>query len=224
MPEPAAKTSQRFSRAAKAERNRLARKQGQLKERRQSLQEKINELDDELEAVEERICLIEAVAEPGETAQVTEIAPRAGEGTILSGAAIREQAIPLLLRDRGSSPVHYREWLELLNQHGYQVAGKRPDAVFLNQVTRSPVVHATTKSGYYELDLGAVERLRGSLSKQVAELAECSQGPTSPADFEQRRKHQRELSSSIARTERALEEATRALAALDDQGPAVQAA
>lgn len=225
VPEPAAKTSQRFSRAARAERDRLARKETQLKERRESLQDKLNELDGELEAVASRIRLIEAVAEPRhESAQVAEISPQSDDATLLTGATIRQEAIPLLLRDRGGNAIHYREWLELLNRHGYRVAGKRPEAVFLNQVTRSPVVHATTHSGYYEIDLGAVDKLRQSLGRLVAELAQLSEKPPTGLDFEQRRKRQRELSRDIAKAERMLEEATEALSAHDDEAPAIRAA
>lgn len=225
MPKPAAKTSQRFSRAARAERDRLARKQAQLKARRQSMQEKVNELDSELEAVSDQIRLIEAVAEPSaEHAQVAEISRHSGESVLLTGAAIRDHAVPLLLKDRGGNPVHYREWLELLEQQGYQVAGKRPDAVFLNQVTRSPVVRATTQSGYYVLDLDAVEKLRRAVAELVSELAQLSEKPPTGFEFEQRRERQRELSRDISKAERMLEEATEALASLGEEAPAVRAA
>lgn len=226
VPEPAAKTSQRFSRAARAERDRLARKEAQLKERRDSLQDKINELEGELEAVASQIRLIETVAEPAEkSAQVKEIAGQVEEGTVLTGATIRQEAVLLLLRDRGRGPIHYREWLELLNRYGYRVAGKRPEAVFLNQVTRSPLVHATTQTGYYEIDLEAAGKLQRSVTQLVAELAELSEKPlTAAGDFEQRRERQRELSRAIAKAERMLEEATEALSAFGDRAPAIRAA
>lgn len=225
MPKPAAKTSQRFSRAARAERDRLARKEAQLKERRESLQEKINELDGELEAVASQIRLIETVAEPGrEPAQVREISDH-DEDSVLTGATIREEAIPLLLQDRGGAPIHYREWLELLHRHGYRVAGKRPEAVFLNQVTRSPVVRATTHTGYYEIDLEAIPKLQRAVAQLVAELAQLSEKPlVAGGDYERRLERQRELSRDISRAERMLEEATGALSAVGDQAPAIRAA
>jgi hypothetical protein len=86
------------------------------------------------------------------------------------------------------------------------------------------VVRATTQSGYYQLDLGAVERLHQSLSKLVTELAETSETPTTATNFEQKRERQRQLSQSIAKTERALEEASSALAGLDNEAPVVRAA
>lgn len=224
MPEPAAKTSQRFSRAARRERDRLARKEAQLKERRESLQDKLNELDGELAAVASQIRLIETVAEPSQPAQVTEISAQAGEGTLLTGATIRQEAIPLLLRDRGGNPIHYREWLELLHRHGYRVAGKRPEAVFLNQVTRSPVVHATTQTGYYGIDLEATGKLQRAVAQLVGELAQLSEKPPTDLDYEKRRERQRELSRDIARAERMLQEATEALSSLGDGAPVVRAA
>lgn len=226
VPEPAAKTSQRFSRAAQAERDRLARKEAQLKERRESLQDKLDELDGELEAVVSQIRLIETVAKPAQMpAQVKEIGGRGEEGTVLTGATIRQEAVRLLLRDRDGGPIHYREWLDLLNHYGFRVAGKRPEAVFLNQVTRSPVVHATTQTGYYEIDLEAAGKLQRSVAQLVAELAELSEKPlTAAGDFEQRRERQRELSRAIAKAERMLREATEALSAFGDRASAMRAA
>lgn len=88
-----------------------------------------------------------------------------------SGGAIRTLAVPLLLGERGPGPIHYAEWAALLRAEGYGVAGKRPDAVFLNQVTRSPLVRATTKAGYYEIDLDAPQHLEGRLRQQKTKLA-----------------------------------------------------
>lgn len=119
---------------------------------------------------------------------------------------------------------HYREWLKLLHRHGYRVAGKRPEAVFLNQVTRSPVVHATTQSGYYGIDLEAVGKLQRSVAQLVSELAQLSEQPLTGLDFEKRRERQRELSREIAKAERMLGEAAEALSSLGDQAPAIRAA
>lgn len=226
VPKSAAKTSERFSRAARAERDRLARKEAQLKERRESLQGKINELDGELAAVASQIRLIETVAESRqEPVQVTEISGKPEESVLLTGATIRQEAIPVLLHDRGGAPVHYREWLEMLHRHGYRVAGKRPEAVFLNQVTRSPVVRATTQTGYYEIDLEAIPKLQRAIAQLVGELAQVSEKPlVAGGDYERRLERQRELSRDISRAERRLEEATEALSALGDQAPAIRAA
>jgi hypothetical protein len=87
----------------------------------------------------------------------------------LRGRAIRDVAIPLLARDHGAAPIHYRDWLALLEAQGHEVAGKRPDAVFLNQVTRHPAVRATTSSGLYCLDPAALPQILDTAPTQPEE-------------------------------------------------------
>ena len=41
---------------------------------------------------------------------------------------------------QGREALHYREWFDLLAQPGHEIAGKDPLAVFLTQISRSPVV------------------------------------------------------------------------------------
>ena len=56
--------------------------------------------------------------------------------------------------------MHYREWYELLERAGHEIAGKDPLAVFLTQISRSPAVRRGARAGIYELDRGAFHRLR----------------------------------------------------------------
>jgi hypothetical protein len=120
----------------------------------------------------------------------------------------------LLEQGFGDGPIHYRRWLSLVEEAGYEVAGRRADAVFLNQVTRSPVVKATTSAGFYEIDFGAparlseeIRRLRSSLTAAEAE------------DFDDRREpggrstKTHEVLLAVGRAQRALDEAQQALAA-----------
>lgn len=216
--------SQRFTRAAEAERNRLARRRSRILEKRESMQAKIDLLDEELEAVEAEIGALESLVLPaGAPAGIALVEPAESDSALLKGAAIRTLAVPLLLRAQGAAPIHYRDWLELLTREGYAVAGKRPEAVFLNQVVRSPLVRATTKAGYYAIDLEAVDRLREQLRRQQSELAELMRG--APAEvgepFQKHRERQRELNTAIARTERELDEAVAAIQAWqgDETGP-----
>lgn len=229
MPEQVVHRSQRFAKAARAERDRLARKRSQLFKKREDLQVKVDALDEELEAVEEEIQQLESFAliEKDDGARrVRDVkSPDENNPDLLSGSTIRTLAVPLLLEAQGTAPIHYRDWLELLHRKGYAVAGKRPDAVFLNQVARSPVVHATTKAGYYAIDLGAVEQLREKIHRQHGELAEHIEDlPSDVAEFEQHRERQRELNTAIARTERELDEAMNALGPLRLEAPEVKAA
>jgi len=220
MAEIVIQKSQRFTKAARAERDRLAQRRSRLLGKREDLQSRISSLDAELEAVDREISALESFAlasvEAGTLAEAEgqrEDAPR-----LLSGAEIRIVAVHFLLQEQGTSPIHYREWLSLLTRAGYTVAGKRPDAVFLSQVVRSPLVRATTQSGYYEIDLGIVDRLRERLRKQQFELAEAMrQGLTEVGEaFDEHREYQRNLNTAIARTERELNEAVRAVQAWEN--------
>jgi len=214
MPESVIPRSRRFEKAALAERERLARRRSQIFKKRQNLQGKVDQLDEELEAVDQEIGRLDELA--GRRGSVVAIREADnGQAGVLSGAAIRTLAVPLLLREQGAAPIHYRAWLELLTREGYAVAGKRPDAVFLNQVVRSPIVRSTTKAGYYEIDLEVVDVLREKLRTQKLDLAEFMRGaPTEIGEaFDQHRERQRELNMAVSRTERELDEAVRAVEA-----------
>jgi predicted nuclease with TOPRIM domain len=223
MPKPKAQTSQRFSRAARAEQGRLERKRSQLHERREGLQAKVDGLDEELEALNQHLARLQDFARSGSDAiEIRRIEPRdEGDLELLSGSRIRALAVPLLIRDHGLGPIHYKDWYALLNKHGYGVAGKRPDAVFLNQIARSPLVRSTTKSGYYALDLNAVEQLREKLREQQTAMGELMADiPNDSMSFEAHRTKQREMSIAIGRTERNLDEAIHAIESAKEAGSA----
>ena len=221
MPKPNIKTSQRFSRAARAERDRLERKRSQLYERREALQTKVNDLDEELEALSHQLDRLQDFAgSRAEAIEIRKMETKDGSSfKLLSGSKIRSLAVPLLIRDHGIGPIHYKDWYALLNKTGYAVAGKRPDAVFLNQIARSPLVHSTTKSGYYALDLEAAQHLREKLQEQRSEMsALMASVPNDSESFEAHRAKQREMSIAIGRTERDLDEALSALDAAKEEG------
>jgi hypothetical protein len=208
MPKSVIPRSRRFEKAALAERDRLARRRSQIFKKRQDLQGKVDQLDEELEAVDQEINRLDELAGDGGSVVAIREADN-GQAGVLSGAAIRTLAVPLLLREQGTAPIHYRAWLELLTREGYAVAGKRPEAVFLNQVVRSPLVRGTTKAGYYEIDLNVIDLLREKLRMQKFDLSESMrEAPTEIGEaFDQHREHQRELNTAITRTERELDEA-----------------
>ena len=219
MPNPPVPRSERFTKAARAERKRLERRRERLAAKRESQQRKVDELDQELEAVGEEIRRLDELTGPLSFPIHIHKSSDAEnrEQNLLKGAKIRTLAVPLLLRQCSTGAIHYRDWLVLLNQEGYDVAGQRPDAVFLNQVVRSPLVRATTKAGYYEIDLEAADRLRTKLQEQQTELAEfMRQTPTEGGEaFAKHREQEREMNTAIARTERELKEAERAIEIAD---------
>jgi len=71
----------------------------------------------------------------------------------LRGARLREVAVEVLRSSgRGATPIHYREWYELLRSAGKQASGKDPLSTFLNQINRAPEVDPVGgRSGLYVL-------------------------------------------------------------------------
>lgn len=208
-------TSLRFTRAASAELKRLDRKRSRLLEKREEFQQAIGEIDQAVEALEDRMRLLSDLAPPSGMAMESTSAEAMGAGgkAILRGARIRDVAVPMLLREMGESPVHYRRWYELVTSAGYEILGKRPDAVFLNQVARSPLVKASTRPGIYSIDLDAIERLQAALDEQQALLAEENETASGAESSEDRLERHQELETSIARLRRELDEARRAIEA-----------
>lgn len=223
MGQPQIKTSQRFSRAARAERNRLQRQHAQLDKKRRQWLAKTKAVEAEMAAIDKQLQVLEdlasSAAAPIEIRPVEVRDPSGSEK--LSGAGIRAVAVPLLIRRQGSNPIHYRDWYALLRQEGYEAAGKRPDAVFLNQVSRSPLIRSTTKSGYYILDLEAVEKLRERLRQQQTEMGHLlGDVPVDGSSLETHRRRQQELTTEISRTERELREAVLAVETAEEQAAA----
>jgi hypothetical protein len=202
----------------------------------------VRALDLEIESMDEEIAVIEAFVagrgtgdqerdaatarEPGAAggreprAAATPGTARGTELQEISGGAIRALAVPLLLRERGPGPIHYADWADLLRAQGLQVAGKRPEAVFLSQVSRSPLVRATTKAGYYEIDFDAPRKLEEELRRQRTKLATAMiEDPQDPRGAERHRETRRELQLSISRLERSLGEARTALEEFEASRP-----
>ena len=232
--------STRLLRAAEAEQADLARHRERLTDRRGALLADLRQVDDALTVVDERLAVLgrltgatapAAPAPPPATA-VTQAAgdadtsPQAPETDreILRGPAIREAAVRVVVtQPQRIEALHYRRWFELMEDAGYAVAGKDPVAVFLTQVTRSPVVRKATKPGVYEVDRQAPLRIRQRLERLQSELRELVATPSAPFDLAAIRARRRELDLEISQHERALEEALRVLshsvAEAEERGP-----
>ncbi|MBB4664867.1 hypothetical protein [Conexibacter arvalis] len=196
MPSPT-RSSTRLARAAGAERMALLREREKLTRRRDAAARQLATVERQLAEVQERLELIDRLVP--EAANVHPLPARpAADG--LRGAAIRQAAVEVL-RGRGPGPIHYKEWFDAMGAAGHAIAGKDPLAVFLTQLSRSPVVRRTAEAGVYELDRTAPAALRARLERLHARLAEQS------ADRDERDR----LVAEIAIAERALDEAERAL-------------
>ena len=134
--------------------------------------------------------------------------------TPLRGPAIRRAAVEVLLtHPERPEALHYRAWFAALRDAGYTVAGKDPLAVFLTQLSRSPVVRRGTQSGVYALDPGAPRRLRDELDALHAELRGIAATPAATADLTAIRGRRAALTTQITQVEKALEEAEGVLGA-----------
>lgn len=209
--------SRRLLAAAAAERDGIERQRKQLLAYRQTLHAQIEELDAQLAELAERDLLIErlsGVNAHSEAHATPSAQPPADEDRmVLRGPAIRQTAVKLLLDDpRHPQALHYRDWFALLDQGGYAVAGKDPLAVFLTQLSRSPVVRRGTQSGVYELNLDAVGRLRHQLNERQRELRTLTSAAASATDLGGVRSQRTALTQEIDKLEKALEEAEGTLA------------
>jgi hypothetical protein len=225
MPSPPSSVSNRLKQAAAAERALLARRRERIERARAGVRSELERLERELADIDEHLDLLVRIAHgPADAASATsdngnhaqaEQTPSAGRA--LRGPAIRMTAVRLLVEHEPRvEAIHYRDWYRLLQEHGFAVAGKKPLAVFLSQVRRSPLMRKGTASGVYALDRDVPERLRRELSQLEAELRGISGGSSGHRRDGARR---RELVLAIGRCERALEEALPGLPPTDDGRP-----
>jgi hypothetical protein len=223
--------SSRLLRAAVAERDDLIRHRERLTHERSRLLGELRELDEGLAAVDRRLeVLAELAGAPDDSASEVAAGNSAAAGnasapdpdenrTVLRGPGIREAAVRVLLAQPGPiEALHYRQWYELLVEAGYRVAGKDPLAVFLTQLSRSPLVRKASAPGVYEVDRQAPLRIRQRLDRLQAELREVTVGApghvatASPIELGAVRARRHELDLAISQQERALEEALSVLA------------
>jgi hypothetical protein len=212
--------STRLLRAAQAERADLDRHRERLLAERDRLQRDLERVEHDLALVDERVALLDRLApapRPARDGGVTALPAatrdqaRAGR-EVLRGPAIRERAVRVLVEQPElTDALHYREWFQLIVDAGYDIAGKKPLAVFLTQLNRSPAVRRSTAPGVYELDRRAGHRLRGELERLQRELRELTSTPADTADLAEIRTRRETVMITISQTERALEEAERQL-------------
>jgi hypothetical protein len=212
MVPPTPTPSARLVRAAAAERADLGRHRERLLAARDRLRTELAGIEASLRDLDERDALLDRLAGPAPAAAVSP--PRTSDATPLRGPAIRRAAVEVLrgLPERPQA-LHYRAWFDAVCAAGYAVAGKDPLAVFLTQLSRSPVVRRGTQSGVYELDPTARRRLRQRLDALHGELRGLTAAPSATADLTAIRARRAALTAEISRVEKALEEAEAALGA-----------
>jgi hypothetical protein len=225
--------SSRLLRAAVAEQTDLLRYRERLTRERARRVNELRQLDDALTATDRRLeVLAELAGAPPESdpASISACTANATAGArddtsdetpVLRGPAIRELAVRVLLdQPEAIDALHYRRWYEILVQAGFRIAGKDPVAVFLTQLSRSPLVRKTSSPGVYEVDRQAPLRIRNRLERLQAELREVTVTAPGPVALGTVRARRHELDLAISQQERALEEALRVLDGKRDEAAA----
>jgi hypothetical protein len=215
MVPPTPTPSTRLLKAAKAEREQLARHRRELLNARESLRTELQRIEGSLEEVDERQSLLDRLVGPaaGRQPETGEVVARPTSGDeegalpVLRGPDIRREAVRVLLTqpDRPEA-LHYREWYGLLRQAGFTVAGKDPLATFLTQLSRSPAVSKSTQAGVYELDRGAAGRLRARRDELQRELRASAATYGLGEEAAALRARRTELNAELGRVEKAMEE------------------
>jgi hypothetical protein len=216
------RVSGRLKRAVAAERGRLAEQRERIERARSGVRGELDRLERELAEIDWRLELLVRLAPAPEAAGRLQPdgncdqGQSRGEPRGLRGPAIRIEAVRLLAgRVPAVEAIHYRDWYRLLEARGFAVSGKKPLAVFLTQVSRSPVVRKAMSPGVYELDRGALERLRDELAALEADLQALSRQRPDARNGELHARR-RALVQAIGRHEHALEEALHSLLPGDD--------
>ena len=232
--------SSRLLRAAVAEQAGLVRQRERLTEERARVLDELRRLDELLAAADRRLGMLAELtgqaeggpaedgpaeagaAMPAPPAQPTSPGQTANDDDddrpLLRGPAIREAAVRVLLaQPEPIEALHYRQWYELLVNAGFRIAGKDARAVFLTQLSRSPLVRKASAPGVYEVDRQAPHGIRQRLERLQAELREVTvaapgpAGTTGPIELGAVRARRHELDVAISQQERALAEALRVL-------------
>ena len=216
----ALKASPQLRKAAERELRLIAARRERLEERRARLDTELKAATDALAALKLRAELVDMLIDEPADAGSDSVA-----GTVLRGARIREVAIQLLYRRDGyGKVVHYRQWYDLLTEHGYVVLAKDPLASFLVNVGRSPFVTRGNQPGTYAVDGDAEGRLRQQLVEAQAEFrdvcAVIARDGGSPSD----REHRTRLNAHVRMLERHAAEAERIFAPAEPRAGSAPAA
>jgi phage shock protein A len=217
--------SAHLARAAAAERHELTGRRDRLLATREELCAELARIDASLHALDERARLLDRLAGAQNAAEPD--APSADQtpschtglrAGVLRGPVIRTTAVEVLLAlPQRPQAMHYRDWYEAVSAAGYTVAGKDPLAVFLTQITRSPVTRKSTQPGVYELDATAPQRLRDQLERLHEDLRALTATPGVAPDLAAVRRHRTQIHTEIGHVEKSLAEAERLLRPAHDR-------
>jgi hypothetical protein len=217
----APEVSQRLQGAASAERRRIERELSGLSRRLDALHTESQTLLAQREQLHERLRVLNLLAD-GDARDASSTPPNLPAplpGVVLKGRQIREIAVLALMQTAdGRRPIYYRDWYRLLTERGIRVSGRDPEASFLTQITRSPVVARTPKPGWYQIEPSFPRNARARLSVLRADLARTFTLPrdATASDLEAAELLRADLAKAIRKHERELAEALRSLGETPD--------
>jgi len=219
-PEPIA-PSRRLRSAAEAERERLGRELERLDERAERLQSELQRVDATRAEMRDQLALLARLswhpdtsafptARTADRAAHLQAVPADGPPakTLLRGARIRETAVLLLASSANPTrPIHYQQWYKLLRAAGFGIDAQDPQATFLTQISRSPVVRRVDAPGIYALDFDAASKLRQRLRRLETQLAQLPTTGETAEEIGEARTIRNKLTNELRGVERQLEEA-----------------
>jgi hypothetical protein len=209
--------SPRLRDAAASERRRIERELRRVDDRLARLEREADALRRQRAEAQERLHALDVLAHaspttaPGVRRAVSRVPPAPA---VVRGAHIREIAVRVLAASPDPSrSIPYRDWYRLVVERGIRISGKDPEASFLTQIGRSPVVVRAGRRGMYRIDWGFPDRARSELARLRSEFAKTldPSDETSAIQIAATQERRRELTRAIARAETQLREALRSL-------------
>jgi hypothetical protein len=190
--------SEDFVRQALREADRLAAEAAQLRQEAARHEDAARRMSGEALTLEQRVRELRSVVGSDST-------PEQPNRTELRGQEVRDKAVEVLLRHRGPmTPIHYRQWHELLQRQGHRIAGQNSLAIFLTQIRRSPLVRSVPdRTGHYMVDPeGAAAEAVAAVRQAEAKVSELVGMDASAREVERARR-------LVAKAERSLLEVAR---------------
>jgi hypothetical protein len=208
--------------AARADRERLQGVWSGLQAQRAELLAELERIDGDIgEVVAQLRRLGELIGDQMEFPLDEDAAAQAGRASdehVLTGAEIRRRAVGVVLGSpHAGQLLHYKDWFELVVDAGFEIKGRDPQAVFLTQISRSPLVVRGPDNGTYRLDRTAPRRLAARLEQLRAERNHIVHGnhERTTWDLDSLTAKLHTITLEASRTERQLAEATNTIRELD---------
>ena len=217
--------SRRLRSAARAERARLRRDLERRELRIARLGQELAEHEKAASDIRGRLDALapftdsdEPVTLSPEDPPLRAVVPKTGAGDVipldsyLRGSDIRIAAVRVLAATEApTKPIHYTDWFRLFCEAGYGIVGQDPQASFLTQIGRSPLISRAEERGTYALDIDAPRRIRERLHLLHTELVGLHEGQQTIEEIATVAGRREELTAEVVKAESDLNEALASL-------------